>query len=619
MYSVSRRLESFAAALTLVVIVGVIAFVTAAQAGTWTLYTCEAPNGAILNEYAGWTSQMIGSAGPNSGAGSECGKPGGYLFAESSSASLQNTYTGWQWDFQAPTGSTIVGGTLAIQLNSPEGQAWVEDPENIHTGTDVLANCQYNLTCTDESRTTVYLPANESTHVYIGAECASTLQSSPAYCQPGTSGNPAIDAQAVLYAAAIKLGNNSVPNASDVGGGLLSANTNGTQNLTFTASDPGGPGVYDVSVSIDNTTIYSGTPADDKSSCTNYGQTTDGTLAFLSTAPCSSSLAVDLPVDTASLADGSHSLKILVEDAAENKATVYEGTITTDNAPTVTSEPTIAGTAQVGSTLTGTDAVFAARSGTGALTQDTDQWLKCSGSGSGCSAIAGATSNTYTPVAADHGYTIEHENTVEDGAKHKASATSAPTVPVAEPSSCTGSGCQTGGGGNGGTGGTGGGGTGGSGGSGGSPGSDSSGTSTPVIVDVMPNGSNLGSVLLGSAARWSITLHVTPRNVRRHTKVKLAGLVSTSPRPAEGKLVYLQARSLATVYKGSGRRRHRVNVYGKWTSFQIFRAKSNGVFSSTYTFRLGGNHTYQFRAVAPAEGQYRNPTGSSATTTVKET
>jgi hypothetical protein len=614
MYSVSRRLESFAAALTLVVIVGVIAFVTAAQAGTWTLYTCEAPNGAILNEYAGWTSQMIGSAGPNSGAGSECGKPGGYLFAESSSASLQNTYTGWQWDFQAPTGSTIVGGTLAIQLNSPEGQAWVEDPENIHTGTDVLANCQYNLTCTDESRTTVYLPANESTHVYIGAECASTLQSSPAYCQPGTSGNPAIDAQAVLYAAAIKLGNNSVPNASDVGGGLLSANTNGTQNLTFTASDPGGPGVYDVSVSIDNTTIYSGTPADDKSSCTNYGQTTDGTLAFLSTAPCSSSLAVDLPVDTASLADGSHSLKIVVEDAAENKATVYEGTITTDNAPTVTSEPTIAGTAQVGSTLTGTDAVFAARSGTGALTQDTSQWLKCSGSGSGCSAITGATSNTYTPVAADHGYTIEYENTVEDGAKHKASATSAPTVPVAEPSSCTGSGCQTGGGGNGGTGSSGG-----SAGSGGSLGSDSSGTSTPVIVDVMPNGSNLGSVLLGSAARWSITLHVTPRNVRRHTKVKLAGLVSTSPRPAEGKLVYLQARSLATVYKGSGRRRHRVNVYGKWTSFQIFRAKSNGVFSSTYTFRLGGNHTYQFRAVAPAEGQYRNPTGSSATTTVKET
>ena len=91
MHSVPKRLESFAAALTLVVLVGMVVLTTSAHAGTWTLYTCEAPNGAILNEYAGWTSQMIGSAGPNSGAGSECANPGGYLFAESSSASLQNT------------------------------------------------------------------------------------------------------------------------------------------------------------------------------------------------------------------------------------------------------------------------------------------------------------------------------------------------------------------------------------------------------------------------------------------------------------------------------------------------------------------------------------------------
>jgi hypothetical protein len=33
---------------------------------------------------------------------------------------------------------------------------------------------------------------------------------------------------------------------------------------------------------------------------------------------------------------------------------------------------------------------------------------------------------------------------------------------------------------------------------------------------------------------------------------------------------------------------------------------------------LGGRHTYQFQAVAPAEGQFRNPTGTSSTITVKE-
>ncbi len=124
--------------------------------------------------------------------------------------------------------------------------------------------------------------------------------------------------------------------------------------------------------------------------------------------------------------------------------------------------------------------------------------------------------------------------------------------------------------------------------------------------------------MLGSAAKWAVSLRVSPRRVRRHTKVKLTGLVSTSPRPNEGKLVYLQARSVGSVWKGNGAKRHRVTVYGKWVSFQIFRAKSNGTFTSTYTFKLGGHHTYQFRAVAPAEGQYRNPTGVSSTTTISE-
>ena len=59
-------------------------------------------------------------------------------------------------------------------------------------------------------------------------------------------------------------------------------------------------------------------------------------------------------------------------------------------------------------------------------------------------------------------------------------------------------------------------------------------------------------------------------------------------------------------------------MYGKWISFEVFRANGNGSFASTYTFKLGGHHTYQFQAVAPAEGQFRNPTGTSASTTVKE-
>jgi hypothetical protein len=41
-----------------------------------------------------------------------------------------------------------------------------------------------------------------------------------------------------------------------------------------------------------------------------------------------------LPINTAAVADGQHTLKVTVGDAAQNSSVVYDGTITTQNAPT---------------------------------------------------------------------------------------------------------------------------------------------------------------------------------------------------------------------------------------------------------------------------------------------
>jgi hypothetical protein len=90
--------------------------------------------------------------------------------------------------------------------------------------------------------------------------------------------------------------------------------------------------------------------------------------------------------------------------------------------------------------------------------------------------------------------------------------------------------------------------------------------------------------------------------------------VSTSPRPSNGKLISLQARYVTFV----GRHHHRRVLYGEWITFKLVRSKPNGTFSATYRFRLGGRHTYQFQALAPAEGQYRNPAGASSVQTVTE-
>jgi hypothetical protein len=58
--------------------------------------------------------------------------------------------------------------------------------------------------------------------------------------------------------------------------------------------------------------------------------------------------------------------------------------------------PSITGTLQVGQVLTSTNGTWA-----GATVTITRQWLRCSATGDQCVAIAGATSATYTAVAAD--------------------------------------------------------------------------------------------------------------------------------------------------------------------------------------------------------------------------
>jgi hypothetical protein len=128
-----------------------------------------------------------------------------------------------------------------------------------------------------------------------------------------------------------------------------------------------------------------------------------------------------------------------------------------------------------------------------------------------------------------------------------------------------------------------------------------------------------GLGLPGSSARWQISLKVSPHDVHRYTRIRLTGRVATSPRPSAGKLVYLQARSVGARVTRVGGRWQTVAVYSRWITFIVLRAKPSGAFSTTYRFRLGGRHTYQFRAVAPAEGQFRNATGNSAIVVVHET
>jgi len=294
-----------------------------AHAGAWTLLSCRQPDGQPAPT-DGWSTSATGAIGPDSGDTNSCAA-GGALSAVTSGEAPQGAYEGPEWVFTAPSGSTIAGGTITATLTSPHGQAWLGTPNATYDAADVIANCQYNLACGQSGTLTGAFPITHvgGSSLYAVAVCVGPYEG--ATTCPASGG---LDAAVSVSGAAVDLANNASPTASGFGGTLLSPNAQGTQELTFQASDSGGPGVYLVVVQIDGKTVYSGTPDTNEGRCVPIGQS-GGALMFDHGQPCRASESVDVPVNTATLSNGAHTLKVTIEDAAQNASVVYDGQITT--------------------------------------------------------------------------------------------------------------------------------------------------------------------------------------------------------------------------------------------------------------------------------------------------
>lgn len=294
-----------------------------AEAGTWTLLSCGQPDGQPAAT-EGWSTAATGAVGPDSGDTNSCAG-GGELSAVTSGEAPQGAYEGPEWVFTAPSGSTIAGGTITATLTSPHGQAWIGTPSASYDSANVLVNCQYNLACGQDGTLSGTFPITHvgGSNLYAVAVCVGPYEGASS-C-PATGG---LDAAVYVRSAAIELSNDATPAAGGFGGTLLSPNAQGTQELTFQASDPNGPGIYLVAVQIDGKTVYSGTPDTDEGRCVPAG-TDEGALIFDHSQPCRTSESVDVPVNTAAFANGTHTLKVTVEDAAQNASVVSDGQITT--------------------------------------------------------------------------------------------------------------------------------------------------------------------------------------------------------------------------------------------------------------------------------------------------
>jgi hypothetical protein len=336
-----------------------------------------------------------------------------------------------------PVGSTLAGGAIDVSLYADghgfqaSGTAVVYSPSYAYDGSDVVFQCDWGLApCsngTNDFTGVIALPSSRGGNLYVSAGCGGTKG---AVCNEGGS-NGAWSLVRVAWADLL-LTNSSTPTGSGFAGTLLAAGARGARELTFTAGDPGGPGVYSVTVQIDGKTLYTGTPDTNGGKCAPVGATA-GALMFDYSQPCRTSEALDLPVETVAVPDGPHTLKVTVQDAAQNSAVVYDNTITTQNAPAASSPPVIlgAGQATVGVALGAQAGGWSAPAGAGSIGY-AYQWEDCDAQGSSCQLISGAQSATYLPAPSDVGHTLRVLLTASDsdGSTSTSSAASSAVLPA---------------------------------------------------------------------------------------------------------------------------------------------------------------------------------------------
>jgi hypothetical protein len=302
-----------------------------ASAGTWMEVSCVNPNlSAAPSE--GWSSFVSGAPGYGSNNGTGCA-PGSPMFALLSSAAAAGVGSGENLHYTPPSGSTLIGGAVDVSMYADgggfnaSGTAVAYTPSLAYDGSDVFFQCARGLEpCsngTNDFSGVLGLPADRGGGFYIGAGCGGAAGYA---CNEG--GSEGAWSLVRLWWANFLLSSEATPSGNGIGGTLLSPNAEGTADLTLTAGDPGGPGVYLVLVQIDGKTMYSGTPNSNGGKCVPVGSS-GGALMFDYSQPCPAGESVDLPINTTSLPNGQHTLKVIVQDAAGNTATVYVGSIST--------------------------------------------------------------------------------------------------------------------------------------------------------------------------------------------------------------------------------------------------------------------------------------------------
>ncbi len=265
----------------------VAAIAPGARAGVWAQIACVNPNGSAATS-AGWAAFTSGTP-YGSGASAACA-PGTPMTAALGIGLPAPVFTSTGLIYTPPAGSTLVGGTMQVALSADGAGTGATTDAEIDEPAQTSADAR--LRCTAGSKTcgssatdyvgTFSLPDNVGGNLYLTAACNGTAGLA---CDNGERDGAWAFVQVI--SAKLLLQNIASPTARQFSGTLLRRAVHGIGRLRLQASDPGGPGVYRITVTIDGRTVHDATPNRNGGACVPVGtDSVTGALEFDAAQPC---------------------------------------------------------------------------------------------------------------------------------------------------------------------------------------------------------------------------------------------------------------------------------------------------------------------------------------------
>lgn len=226
-----------------------------------------------------------------------------------------------------------------------------------------------------------------------------------------------------IFRSKVSLSDDADPQADASGPAVTKSTWTGSVPMRVSATDAGG-GVYRLLLKVDNGGWQPVLIDDGSITCRPLYD--DTAFAFQHPRPCPLSVSSDVPIDTTGMAEGTHHVVGVIQDAAGNSNTVFDEQRVIDNLPPVVGDIALSGTARDGDEL-GCAAPINGQSATVAY-----QWLRAAVDGSGATSISGATAATYKMREPDVGKKLICRVTAEDAGGTTIRSSSITQAPFAD-------------------------------------------------------------------------------------------------------------------------------------------------------------------------------------------